>query len=179
MWETWVQSLGPEEPLEEGMAVHSSIFARKSHGQRSLEGYSPWGHQRVGPNWAHSRGRHAFIYSFSRYLLAAYSVQNSVYGTPPCPKGPGELGRQDETRTPSLKTLPRTRLRPRLPRWKAGSRSFRPQVWSAEAGRGGSLAGRWPAAPELATSQVSASSALGWGGPHLPDSCWWQAVRCA
>ena len=50
MWETWVQSLGPEEPLEEGMAVHSSIFARKSHGQRSLEGYSPRGHQRVGPN---------------------------------------------------------------------------------------------------------------------------------
>jgi len=26
MWETWVQSLGLEEPLEEGMATHSSIL---------------------------------------------------------------------------------------------------------------------------------------------------------
>ena len=26
-----------------GMATHSSIFARKSHGQRSVAGYSPWG----------------------------------------------------------------------------------------------------------------------------------------
>ena len=27
MWETWIQSLGQEDPLEEGMASHSSIFA--------------------------------------------------------------------------------------------------------------------------------------------------------
>ena len=27
MWETWVQSLGWEHPLEEGMATHSSILA--------------------------------------------------------------------------------------------------------------------------------------------------------
>ena len=26
MWETWVQSLGWEDPLEEGMATHSSIL---------------------------------------------------------------------------------------------------------------------------------------------------------
>jgi len=26
MWETWVQSLGWEEPLEEGMATYSSIL---------------------------------------------------------------------------------------------------------------------------------------------------------
>ena len=31
MWETWVQSLGWEDPLEEGMATHSSIL-----GQRGL-----------------------------------------------------------------------------------------------------------------------------------------------
>ena len=28
---------------EEGMATHSSILLGKSHGQRSLVGYSPWG----------------------------------------------------------------------------------------------------------------------------------------
>ena len=27
MWETWVQSLGGEGPLEEGMATHASILA--------------------------------------------------------------------------------------------------------------------------------------------------------
>ena len=27
MWETWVQSLGWEDPLEEGMVTHSSILA--------------------------------------------------------------------------------------------------------------------------------------------------------
>ena len=41
--ETWVRSLVWEDPLEKGMATHSSILAWKSHGQRNLEGYSPWG----------------------------------------------------------------------------------------------------------------------------------------
>ena len=27
MWETWIQSLGWEDPLEEGMATHCSILA--------------------------------------------------------------------------------------------------------------------------------------------------------
>ena len=34
-----------EDALEEGMATHSSILAWESHGQRSLAGYSPWGHK--------------------------------------------------------------------------------------------------------------------------------------
>ena len=38
-----VQSLGWEVPLEEGMAAHTSIFARKIPGQMRLVGYSPWG----------------------------------------------------------------------------------------------------------------------------------------
>ena len=42
MWETWVRSLGWEDPLEEGMAIHSSILAWRSQEQRSLGGYSPW-----------------------------------------------------------------------------------------------------------------------------------------
>ena len=31
--------------LQEGMAAHSSIMSGESHGQRSLEGYGPWGHK--------------------------------------------------------------------------------------------------------------------------------------
>ena len=40
-----VQSLGWEDLLEKEMATHSGILAGKSHGQRSLAGYSPWGHR--------------------------------------------------------------------------------------------------------------------------------------
>ena len=29
MWETWIQPLGLEDPLEKGMATHPSIFAWK------------------------------------------------------------------------------------------------------------------------------------------------------
>ena len=29
MWESWVRSLGWEDPLEEGMATHSSVLAWK------------------------------------------------------------------------------------------------------------------------------------------------------
>ena len=45
--ETWVSSLGQEYPMEKEMATHSSILAGKSHGQRSLVGYRPWGHTDV------------------------------------------------------------------------------------------------------------------------------------
>ena len=41
--ETWVQSLGWEDPLEEEMVTHSRFLPGKSHGQRSLVGYCAWG----------------------------------------------------------------------------------------------------------------------------------------
>ena len=47
MQETWVRSLGWEDPLEKEMATHSSILPGKSHGQRSLAGYSPWGREEL------------------------------------------------------------------------------------------------------------------------------------
>ena len=45
MQETWVQSLGGEDPLEEEMKVHSSILAWETHGQRSLAGYGLEDHE--------------------------------------------------------------------------------------------------------------------------------------
>uniref|UniRef100_A0ABI0NZJ8 Calmodulin-lysine N-methyltransferase n=1 Tax=Bos taurus TaxID=9913 RepID=A0ABI0NZJ8_BOVIN len=42
MGETWVQSLGQEDPLEKGMATHSVFLPGKFHGERSLAGYIPW-----------------------------------------------------------------------------------------------------------------------------------------
>ena len=41
MQETWVQSLGQEDPLEESMAALAGFLPGESHGQRSLAGYSP------------------------------------------------------------------------------------------------------------------------------------------
>ena len=34
---------GLGDPLEKGLAIHSSILVWRIHGQRSLVGYSPWG----------------------------------------------------------------------------------------------------------------------------------------
>ena len=45
MQEAWVQSLGQKDPLQKGKATHSSILAWEIHRQRSLVGYSPWGHK--------------------------------------------------------------------------------------------------------------------------------------
>ena len=45
--ETQVQSLDREDPLEKEMATHCSILVGKSHGQKSLEGYSPWGRKEL------------------------------------------------------------------------------------------------------------------------------------
>ena len=41
--ETWVPSLGREDPLEKEMATTPVFLPGESHGQRSLVGYSPWG----------------------------------------------------------------------------------------------------------------------------------------
>ena len=39
----WVRSPGLEDPLEEGMATHSSILAWRISWTESLAGYGPWG----------------------------------------------------------------------------------------------------------------------------------------
>ena len=41
----WVGSLGWEDSLEEGQQPTSVFLPGESHGQRSLAGYSPWGHK--------------------------------------------------------------------------------------------------------------------------------------
>ena len=46
VWETWVQFLGWEDLLEEGMATHSSILAwRIPWTEEPNRLYSPWGHK--------------------------------------------------------------------------------------------------------------------------------------
>ena len=53
MQETWVRSLGWEDPLEKGMATHSSILAWRTPWTeepgklQSMPGYSPRGHKEL------------------------------------------------------------------------------------------------------------------------------------
>ena len=44
--------LGQEDPLEKEMATYSSFLPGEFHGQRSLEGYHPWGCKRLRHNLA-------------------------------------------------------------------------------------------------------------------------------
>ena len=48
IWETWVGSLGWEDPLEEGMATHSSILAWRIPWTEEPEGLQSIGPHRVG-----------------------------------------------------------------------------------------------------------------------------------
>ena len=63
MWEMQdmpARTLDQEEPLEWEMATHSSILAwKKFHGQRSLAGYSPWGHREL--DMTEQRNTHVYL----------------------------------------------------------------------------------------------------------------------
>ena len=48
MWETWVQSLGWEDPLEKEMATHSSTLAWKIPWTEEPGSLQSMGSQRVG-----------------------------------------------------------------------------------------------------------------------------------
>ena len=48
MQETWVQSLGQDNPLEKGMDIRSSVLAGEPHEQRSLAAAV----HRVTKSWA-------------------------------------------------------------------------------------------------------------------------------
>ena len=50
MQETWVRSLGQEDPLEKEMAIHSSILAWRISWTEESHGLQSMGLQRVGHN---------------------------------------------------------------------------------------------------------------------------------
>ena len=51
MWETWVRSLGQEDPLEKEIATHSSILAWKIPWTEDPGTLQSMGSQRVGHDW--------------------------------------------------------------------------------------------------------------------------------
>ena len=46
-WETWIRSLGWEDPLEEGMETHSSVLAWKIPWTEEPDGLLSMGSQRI------------------------------------------------------------------------------------------------------------------------------------
>ena len=89
MWDTWVQSLGWEDPLEKEMATHSSALAWKISWMEKPGRLQSMGSQRLGHDWVTSlsllscsmAGRSLFVcfmYS-SEYLL----ISNSYFIPPP------------------------------------------------------------------------------------------------
>ena len=59
MQEMPVQSLGGEDPLEEEVATHSRFLPRKSHGERSLKGYSLRGQKELDiTEWLSTQALH-------------------------------------------------------------------------------------------------------------------------
>ena len=66
IWETWVQSLVQEDPLEGGVATHYNI-----HGQRSLAGYGRWGHKE-------SNTTEQLTFSLLHFRLPIYRTVNTL-----------------------------------------------------------------------------------------------------
>ena len=58
MREIWVQSLGQEDPLEKGMAIHSNILTWRIPRTEKPGGLQSVGPQRVGYDWVTNKTQH-------------------------------------------------------------------------------------------------------------------------
>ena len=61
MWETWVPSLGQEDPLEEGMATHSSVLAWRMPWTEEPGGLQNPGSQGAGHDWGTDMSRELWL----------------------------------------------------------------------------------------------------------------------
>ena len=80
MQDTWVQSLGGEDPLEEGMATHSSILAWRIPWTEEQGRLQSMGLQRVGHNWSDlaSSSSSMLKYSFIGHIFRCENVLISL-----------------------------------------------------------------------------------------------------
>ena len=75
VWGTWVQSLGQEDPLEEGMATHSSILAWRSPRTEEPGGLQCVGSQRIG----HDRVTNRFLCTADCRAEVTGSVSTGIW----------------------------------------------------------------------------------------------------
>ena len=94
MQETWVQILGLKDPLEKGIATHSSILAWRIPRREEPGGLQSFGSQRAGHDWETSTNRcvsHILIFTISN--LPQMCAENTING--------------QSTESPSSKLLPK------------------------------------------------------------------------
>ena len=79
MWETWVQSLGREDPLEKEMATHSSILTWRIPWTEKPDGLPSMGSHIFGDDWMTntSLSHVRYIQSYT-YILSVLSWQFSI-----------------------------------------------------------------------------------------------------
>ena len=75
-----VRSLGWEDPLEEGMATHSSILAWRIPRTEEPGGYSPWHHRESDTTEVteHTRSKPHFILMNNIYICSWTTLSNSA-----------------------------------------------------------------------------------------------------
>ena len=85
MQETRVRSLGQEDPLEKGMATHSSILAWRIPWTEEAGGLQSMGSQRVGHNWAintttntPAASFHVFAFIISVFIVFLVWISNGL-----------------------------------------------------------------------------------------------------
>ena len=86
MQETWVRSLGREDPLEKETATHSSILAWRIPWMEESGGLQSTGSQRVGHDWAtsHTHTHHNCDCFFVFLMLFNYSIYLVHFYLPHC-----------------------------------------------------------------------------------------------
>ena len=98
MWETWVWSLGWEDPLEKEMAIHSSSLAWKIPWMEEPGGLQSMGSQRIGHDWATklklqnlSRSEAVVLQYVGDFLLCAETEEACSQASEDFLKLPGRL----------------------------------------------------------------------------------------
>ena len=78
--ETWVWSLGWEDPLEDGMAAHSSILAWRIQWTEEPGGLQSTGSQRVRHDWVtniHTHVYKSFSTMFGKHLIIIFFLKQN------------------------------------------------------------------------------------------------------
>ena len=73
-FDPWVRKI----PWSRKWQATPILFSGESHGQRSLAGYSPWGHERVGHNLA-TKQQHIYLDVLSHILFHHSLLQDIDY----------------------------------------------------------------------------------------------------
>ena len=84
--EAWVQSLGQKDPCRRKWQPTPVFLPGKSHGQRNLAGYSPWGHKRFRRDLeTKQHQQYSYIVILEdKYLVFIWLCSLTMYTVEPC-----------------------------------------------------------------------------------------------